>query len=62
MSYVQKMHIYHDAGAPSASGSMEDINAIVGMDNVTARATPEPGTMLLLAAGATWMIRRRHGR
>ena len=59
---VTELRLFHNPAPdfPPPPNGPPAIAATVGIDNI--RAIPEPGTLLLLAAGAGGLIRRRRGK
>jgi hypothetical protein len=53
LANVDRLHLRDDGGAvPSPPGTASSVNAVIGVDNITAFSDiPEPGTVLLLALG-----------
>jgi hypothetical protein len=60
LANAQRILLRHDPGDPSPPGSGATVDALLGIDNVT--ALPEPAAGSALAAGgvlAAWLARRR---
>jgi hypothetical protein len=55
LANVQRILLRHDPTAPSPPGTLETVDAVLGIDNVT--ALPEPATAPALAAGG-WLVLR----
>ena len=49
---MSRYAIRHFPGPPARHGNSPEVNATLGLDNITAVVVPEPGTMWLLAAAA----------
>lgn len=56
-SSLPRLMLRHDEDPAGGQGSGDPINGTLGFDNIT--ATPEPGTLGLLALGGLLLIRRR---
>jgi hypothetical protein len=56
-SALPRLMLRHDADPASGAGQGDQINGVLGFDNIT--ATPEPATLALLALGGLLFVRRR---
>ena len=57
---VERLLIRHQSGAPAAPGAGDTVNAVLGVDNITALPEPSPGVALAVGALALLALRRRH--